>query len=680
MLKLKPEEILNYVQSRLNKAKKVKDEINFKNNNILKNVSLYNTLDKFKVNLPLNNSINNFLSNQDTRKKENINKKNESSKVLTLKQIKFDNNNFKFFHKNYNKIDTDTIKKHLNIKKKKYNKGLDFCSYFLTPKKDYYINALNEGITNSVISFYSKAKELYSNVQINNNGDVNCNSFKINNLKYPISIMRQLNSKYEVKCENKNKEDKNIYEKCISLLKKEYDNETTCMNNNDTDKKIFLSGINHNIIYYLENYLENKMKLIDLNSEQNALFEKGHFLKKYNFQFIKKVYASVNTVSIDKSLLISDKKPKYSFNEPRSMFPLFIRGLFDKINVFNLFSFYKNKNIMPNNSDLNLFFEKNIDRPKELNINHFYSEFENSECASNILNGYYLINPLQLSLNNKEFIKKIKISFLPKKLKKDLNSIIGSKFNYNKYRQKRNYSNLLSSQKSQSKKKESEKKIILINSKTAKNYINNPEQYIIIDNDEMDFDILFDINICGKIYYASEFYDQFQYNGFNSVCDLINKNYLFYNKFYIFLIDDEKMHRNVAILKTDKIMNSIYKIIDDKFGFLKNNKYEFNVKIKIVDNPRSINYEINQLYEEFFNNNYNNEMSIYNNKIINRILKEIKDEAVTNENEGALKININQKIKFNLYEEYIFKVVKDIELKKEIENMINEKYSKLNII
>ena len=77
MLKLKPEEIINYVQSRLNKAKKVKDEINFKNNNILKNVSLYNTLDKFKVNLPLNNSMNNFLSNQDTRKKENINKKNE---------------------------------------------------------------------------------------------------------------------------------------------------------------------------------------------------------------------------------------------------------------------------------------------------------------------------------------------------------------------------------------------------------------------------------------------------------------------------------------------------------------------------------------------------------------------------------------------------------------------------
>ena len=288
---------------------------------------------------------------------------------------------------------------------------------------------------------------------------------------------------------------------------------------------------------------------------------------------------------------------------------------------------------------------------------------------------------MQQSLNNKKFIKKIKISFLPKKLNKDLKTIIGSKFNYNKYRQKRNYLNLLSSQKSKSKKKDySEKKIILINKKTAKNYINNPEQYIIIDSNEMDFDILFDINICGKIYYASEFYDQFQYNGYNSVCDLINKNYLFYNKFYIFLIDDEKMHRNVAILKTDKIMNSIYKIIDDKFGFLKNDKYEFNAKVKIVDNPRSINYEINQLYEEILNNNYNNEMSIYNNKIINRILKEIKDEAVTNENEGALKININQKIKFNLYEEYIFKVAKDIELKKEIENMMNKKYSKLNII
>jgi len=681
MLNLKPEEILNYVKSRLNKDKKVKDEINFKNNNILRNCSLYNTLDKFKANIPLNNSINNFIYNQSTRKKENFNKKKESSEVLTLKQIKFDNNNLKFFHKNYNRIDIDMLKKHLNIKKKRYNKGLDFCSYFLNPRNDYYINALNEGITNNIISFYAKAKELYSNIQINNNGDINCNSFKINNLKYPISILRQLNNTCEVKCENKNKENKNIYEKCINLIKKEDDNESTYMDNNDTNEKIFLRGINHNIHYYLENYLENKIKLIDLNSEENALFEKGHFLKNYNFQFIKKVNESVNTISINKNLFVSEKKPKYSFNEPRSMFPLFIKGLFDKINVFNLFSFYKNRNIMTNNSDLNLFFEKNIDRPKEININNIYSEFENSECASNILNGYYLINPFQQSLNNKKFIKKIKISFLPKKLNKDLKTIIGSKFNYNKYRQKRNYLNLLSSQKSKSKKKDySEKKIILINKKTAKNYINNPEQYIIIDSNEMDFDILFDINICGKIYYASEFYDQFQYNGYNSVCDLINKNYLFYNKFYIFLIDDEKMHKNVAILKTDKIMNSIYKIIDDKFGFLKNDKYEFNAKVKIVDNPRSINYEINQLYEELLNNNYNNEMSIYNNKIINRILKEIKDEAVTNENEGALKININQKIKFNLYEEYILKVVKDIELKKEIENMINKKYSKLNII
>ena len=679
MLKLKPEEILNYVQSRLNKAKKVNDEINFKNNNILKNVSLYNTLDKFKVNLPLNNSMNNFLSNQDTRKKENINNKNESSKVLTLKQIKFDNNNFKFFHKNYNKIDIDTIKKHLNIKKKKYNKGLDFCSYFLTPRNDYFINALNGGITNSAISFYSKAKELYSNVQKNNNGNIDCNSFKINNLKFPISIVRQLSNKNEFKCENKIKEDKNIYEKCINLLKKE-DDGNIFMDNDDTSKKIFLRGMNHNIQYYLEDYLENKIKLIDLNNEENALFEKGHYLNKYNFQFIKKANVGVNAIEIDKSLLIPDKKPKYSFNEPRAMFPLFIRGLFDKINVFNQFSFYKNRNIITNNSDLNLFFEKNIDRPKEMNINHIFSEFQNSELSSEILNGYYLMNPLHQSINNKEFIKKIKIAFLPKKLNKDLKSIIGSKFKYNNYRQKRNYLTLISNEKSQSKKKESEKKIILINSKIAKNYFNNPEQFIIIDNKDMDFDILFDINMCGKIFYASEFYDQFQYNGYNSVCDLINKNYLFFNQFYLFLIDDEKMQRNVVVLKTDKIAKSIYKMIDDKFGFLKNDKYQFNAKVKIVDNPRSINYEINQLYEELLQNNYNNETSIYNNKIINRLLNEIKNQEDANEKEGALKIEINHKIKINLYEDYILRAVKDIQLKKEIKNMINKKYSKLNII
>ena len=678
MLKLKPEEILNYIKSRLNKDKKVKDEINSRNNNILKNISLYNTLDKFNVNLPLSNSFNKCFNYQKTQKKENKINNKETSKVLQLKQIQMEDNNFKISQKKYNRIDIGVIKKHLNIKKKKFNKGFDFCSYFLISRNDYYINALNEGITNNIISFYEKAKEFYPYIQINTCRNIDSNSFKINNTKYPISIVKPLCNDNQNKFVNKKEEKNNIYDKCVNILKKEGENENTFINEGTALNKTFLRGYNHNIQYALENYLENKLKLIDLNNEENILFEKGHYLNRYNFQFINNIKNN-NNIIIEKNLIIPDKKFKYSFNEPRLMYPLFIKGLFNKINVYTEFSFYKNRNIKSTNDDLNMFFEKRVDRPKEIDINHIYSDFQNSEYTCNFLNGYYLINPFQSSMNNKEFFQKTSISFLPKKLNKDLKSIIGSKFNYNKYRQKRNYLNLLSSQKTQSKKKETDKKLILISKNIAKNYINNPEQYIIIDNNEMDLDILFDINICGKIFYASEFYDQFQYNGYNSICDLINKNYLHYNKFYIFLIDDEKMNKNMT-LKIDKIVNSIYQIIEDKFGFLKNDKYEFNLKVNIVDNPRLINYEINQIYDELLNNNYNNEISIYNNKIINGILNEMKNEADINNNEGPLENNINPKIKFNLYEDYILKLVKEPRLKKEIQNMINKKYSKLNII
>ena len=680
MLKLKPEDTLKYLKSRLIKENKVRTEINLRNNNLFKNISLYNTLNKLSIDSLPNNNIYNKIINQKTKTKE-IKDDNESQ-ILTLKKIKINNNQFKLFSKT-NKINIEMLKKHLNIKKKKYNKGIDFCSYILLPKNNYYINALNDAITNNFISFYIKAKEYYSNIEIDINKEINCNSFKIYHIKYPMFIVKGLNNKEVLKFDNRSKEENNvnIYEKCINILKT--DNYES-IDNEEDDKasKTFLTGLNHNITYNLEHYLENKIKLIDINDKENTLFEKSKYLNKYNFQFIKKISTNSNNnyIPIDKSNIIPDRKFKYSFNEPRAMYPLFIKGIFDKLNVYNQFSYYKSKTIETNNSNLNLFFEKNIDRQKDINITHIFSDFQNSENSINILNGYYLINPLQNSIYNKELIQKLNTTFLPKKLNKDLKSILGSKFNYNKYRTKRNYLTLLSNENTKSNKKESDIKLILINKNTANNYINNPEQYIIIDNEEMDFDILFDINICAKIYYASEFYDQFQYNGYNSVCDLINNNYLNFNKFYIFLIDDEKMNRNNPTLKSDTIVNSIYKIIEDKFNFLMNGKFQFNVKVKVVANPHLINYEINNLYDELNKNNYNDEFSIYNKKIISKLLNESKATFNSDKDGTEIKKDINQKTKFNLYEDYILNCVQNPELKEEIQNMINKKYSKLNII
>ena len=682
MLKLKPEDTLNYLRTRLVKENKIRTEINLRNNNLFKNISLYDTLNKLNINSLPNDNTYNKISNQNTKPKE---KKNDNeSQILVLKKIKLNHNQFKLFSKT-NRINIEMLKKHLNIKKKKFNKGIDFCSYFLRPRNNYYINALNDAIINNFISFYIKAKEYNSNIEIDINKDINCNSFKIYNIKYPMLIVKGLSIEESLKFDNnRGGENKvNIYEKCINILK-----EDNCENINeekdDKSSKTFLKGLNHNIRYDLEQYLENKIKLIDLNDRENALFKKSKYLNKYQFQFIEKINSNSNNIyiPIDKNNIIPDKKFKYSFNEPRSMYPLFIKGIFDKINVYNQFSNYKSKTLNSHNSGLNLFFEKSIDRPKEIKLTHIFSDLQKSQDSINILNGYYLINPLQNSINNKEFIKKLNRTILPKKLNKDLKSILGSKFNYNKYKVKRNYLTILNNDNAKINKKESDIKLILINKNTANNYINNPEEYIIFDDEEMDFDIIFDINICAKIYYVSEFYDQFQYNGYNSVCDLINKNYLYFNKFYVFLINDEKMNRNTSTLKKEEIVNSIYKIIDDKFNFLMNGKYEFNVNVKVVENPHLINYEINHLYDELNNNNYNDELSVFNKKIISKLLKEIRANADSNKNKikKETKKDINQKTKFNIYEDYLLISIQNPELKDEIQKMINKKYSKLNLI
>ena len=83
------------------------------------------------------------------------------------------------------------------------------------------------------------------------------------------------------------------------------------------------------------------------------------------------------------------------------MYPLFMNGLFDKVNVFNLFSNYQNKDIISITPDLNLIFEKRMSRPKEMDVNQIFSEFDKYNMGDNISNGYYLINPLQISINNK---------------------------------------------------------------------------------------------------------------------------------------------------------------------------------------------------------------------------------------------------------------------------------------
>ena len=687
--KISGEEILFYLKNKRNKELKARAEVNEINNNILKKITVPTTLSNLSShhfqNINFKHNCNNFLYTQTKSNSNYSNSKNDNksfSKVLILKKINYNQNYLDLFKKK-NSVKIDMIKKYLNIKKKKYNKGKDFSSYFLQQRQDYYINTLNQGLVNSFISFYINAEKYYTNYNNNNeiiqdDNLINNNILKIYNIEYPIfniKLLKRNNFNFFINNDSKKIIDKNIYDKCCEIYGMiNYNNNE---NNHMKENSYFLQGWNHNIRYDLENYISNKIHLIELDDYNNSLlFENKNYITKYSFQFIK--ISNNKNISIDVKNIIFDKKLKYSFNEPRIMYPLFLNGMFDNINIFKHCSFFKNQNIENNNTklNLNLIFQKNIDRFHDLNNTQFGEEFINSEESFNILNGKYLENPFQISINNKQLIQETKMIFKPKKLISSFQDIIGGKSKI-KFRQKRNYLNIINND-IQNKIKKEEKKLIIVNSKNVGKLLNNKNEYIIMDNIEEGLDFLFDINICGKIFLSTEFLDEFEYNGYNNLIDLINRNYLYYSKFYIFIINDEQLNKKENY-SLNKIINTINQIINNKFLYIINNtNYHFNVIIKVISNPHLINYEINNIYEELIANNYNDILSIYNRNIFDRIINDIKINDKIQNNE--IMINVNNKTNYNRYENYILNMIQDEELKIEIQKMINHKYSKRNII
>ena len=664
---IKANEILNYLKNKSYKEKKSRIEYINKNNNILKDITLPKILKNLNIESITTPSFK-------VLKEENISQRTDTntvsnndikeSKALNIKKF---NDNIKIFElfKKKNNINMDTVKKYLNIKKKKLNKGNDFCSFFLQDKPDYYINILNKGLINSFISFYSKAEKYYCN-DIKDNCDeneLNNISLKINNIQLPMFILKQLNNNnlnFASHDAEKYNKDCNIYERCSKILDLSLSscNERNCNN-------YFLRGLNHDIKYDLENYLNDKIKLFENNNDNNLLlYENKNFVKKYSFQFIK----DINNALIDKKNIIKENNLKYSFNNPRIMYPLFLNSLFDNSSIFTHCSFFKtkNKSSKTKSKTLNLFFLKNIDREHDTyNIN-----FENNVKKSyNFSNNLCLLNPLKLS-SNKEL--NANIFLRPKKLDNKLKDLIGNK-NRNKNREKRRYLDIVNSNK---KNKNDEIKLIMINNKNVGKLLNNIKEYIVM-NSINEFDFLFDFNICGKMIYTSEFMDEFEYNGYNNLIDLINNNYLYYSIFYIFIIDDEQLNKKEDY-SVNKIVNKINQIIKNKFSFIMNNSnYQLDIKVRVISNPHLINYEINNIYNEIVENNFNNPASVYNVNIFDRIKNYIKNNE-TNIND-CNKLN-NKTEKFNVYENYFLNIIQDDNLKEQIDSIINIKYSKRNIL
>ena len=668
-------DIILYLENKKNKETKSRKEKNNINNNILKEITLQKTLihlnsEHFQNFCFLYKTDNLLFSKEKINSNYSISKNDNksSSKILELKKLK-DNKRFIEIFKKKNTVKLDLIRKYLNIKKKKYNKGKDFCSFFMQPRQDYNLNALNKGIINSFISFYSKGEKFYSHSHIEESKI----RIKICEIEYPMFNIKRLNRNNNSfsfnasnhKDGNKNVE-KKIYDKCCDILEKEKSTHKA-MSNQIQNSNYFIQGFNHNIRYDLENYLSNKMNVIGINKSDSLLFENKHFIAKYQFQFIK--ITNNKNIIIDENSIISDKKLKYSFNEPRMMYPLFLNSMFDNINIFKQHSFFKKQNFDNKNLNLNLIFPKNIDRFHELDNKEIGKEFQNSEESSNILNGIYLINPLQTSINNKQLIQNTKYTFKPKKMISKLEDMLGGN-NRIKFKQKRNYLSVINIEAKN--KINIEKKLIIINTKNVGKLINNTKEYLELNDIDEGFDFLFDISVCGKIFLTNEFLDEFEYNGYNTLIDLINRNYLYYSKFYLFIIDDQQLSKNENI-SINSIINKINQMINNKFSFIINNiNFHFNVDIKVVSNPHLINYEINNIYNDLVPNYYNNLFSVYNKNIYSRILSEIK-------NNGEIK-EVNDKYNFNIYENYILSLIHDEKLKEELLSMIKNKYSKLNII
>ena len=223
---------------------------------------------------------------------------------------------------------------------------------------------------------------------------------------------------------------------------------------------------------------------------------------------------------------------------------------------------------------------------------------------------------------------------------------------------------------------------ILINSNTMSDYINEKKNYFIsLSVFKENLDIIFDINICGIILFSSELNDEYDFSVYNEIFEIINDCYLQFSTFYFIIIDDEINKRNdkynisLIIKKLKGILNEKFKII------LK--KREFNLSFHLIPlNTTSQIYEtlINILHEIKSKKEFN-KYSIFNLSNLSLINKILYENSSHYKNIDYLKsIYTNDSyIYLNTLESILINNIKDLNLKKELILIINEKYENKNI-
>lgn len=647
----KPEEVINYLKNKNYKANQQRLFTINRNNSIIKSFSIIKLINSLNIENLDSNAYNcSFDFFLDISKK--FSSRISDKKVLNLINDKISNENIKRFFilsLDQNHINMKNIKKYFNIKKKIYKN--ESLNYFMANKSKLYFGILNQGMVESFINFNIFSEEKY----LIFNNDIIIDNFINNKVKYDLFNIKKLNNDIGYLPNNFKKV--NIYLKCVDIYR---NGKNKSISKNDV---YFFKGLNHNMKYELEEFLKNKMSLLEVkNNDSHFTYDKTKFIKKFNFQFIKSNL--INNIN-DNIYLIDRNKPKISLNETIKLFPLFI-------NDFSLENINKNfyDYIKTNNKELNIILPKGIERFHSLSKSKLFKNYLNTEEPSNILNGAFLANSVYYSLmchHNFRFnLNDLKTIALPK-----LNMNI---FKHNKYKQKRTYPYLTK------KKALKEKLLIVINLESVGKYLNDVTKYLCVDNISEGLDILFDFNVCGKILYATEIIDEFDVNGYNNLMELINKNYLLYSIFYIFIIDDQKLQKNNKY-SVNKIKNKINNTINENFGPIINSKiFQLKILVKVINYSHLISYEINNIYNGLIANNSNDSSSIFNKRIYNQILENIKNECFLKQKDILKKNSGNSEVsEWNFYEKYLFNAVSDEKLKEMIKNIVNKKYTQRNI-
>ena len=429
----------------------------------------------------------------------------------------------------------------------------------------------------------------------------------------------------------------------------------------------------------------NNIIKFELNdNEKNKIIRFNNYVNNNNFNIIINDYFILFEGIIIKKLLFNNFISKNFFNN-------FSNNFFINNNNNNLFNF--NLNILENN--------KNFDLKNYINLPPFFFKEENiNEIFLNLYNK-------NLNNNNKNRKSKLKIIFsletttkifpriLPSiKLIKNINNennIFSKEFNYNqsylininnnnKNNELKNYLefpknfslskinkikkhtfneinnfefqnkfNLSENLNDNNNNNKNNKKIILVNDKIEIKFYNKKYFFLYypINNNLIDF--IFNINSCGIILTTEELNDSLNINIYNNIFNTISKNYLFFENFYIFILNKninnnefnynnnnkEKLENylkekfnniqwlNIIVINIITFAE-IYDILDNLFNEQNFNFFDYinlnNVKIK--SNNKMIN-----IYENFLINNIENEENL--NKIKNVIINKYKNKNIS---------------------------------------------------